>query len=88
MANTKQAKKRVRQSEKRYHRNVALRSMYRTYIKKVLLAIENKDKKIAEEAFKIAAQVVDKMVTKGVIHKNKAARHKSRMCKKIKKISN
>ena len=87
MANTKQAKKRVRQSIKRNDRNVSLRSMYRTYIKKVLLAIENKDKKLAEEALKTAIPVIDKMVNKGIIHKNKAARHKSRLCKKIKTIN-
>jgi len=87
MANTKQAKKRVRQSIKRNDRNVSLRSMYRTYIKKVLLAIENKDKKLAEEAIKTAIPVIDKMVNKGIIHKNKAARHKSRLCKKIKTIN-
>ena len=86
MANTKQAKKRVRQNEKRYHRNASLSSMYRTYIKKVIIAVEKKDKTVAEEAFKAAVSVIDKMVTKGVIHKNKAARHKSRLFAKIKAL--
>ena len=86
MANTKQAKKRIRQNDKRCHRNTSLRSMYRTYIKKVILAVENKDKIGAEEAFKVAVPVIDKMVVKGIIHKNKAARHKSRLSAKIKAL--
>lgn len=86
MANTKQAKKRVRQNDRRYHRNASLRSMYRTYIKKVILAIESKAKTEAGDAFKAAVSVIDKMVTKGVIHKNKAARHKSRLSAKIKTL--
>ena len=86
MANTPQAKKRVRQNEKRRQHNASLRSMYRTYIKKVIMAIEAKKKDDAEAAYKAAIPVIDKMVTKGIIHKNKAARHKSRLCKHIKAI--
>lgn len=86
MANTKQARKRIRQSDKHYHHNTSLRSMYRTYIKRVVLAIEKKDKSEAAEAFKAMVPVLDRMVTKGIVHKNKAARHKSRLAAKIKAL--
>lgn len=84
MANTKQAKKRVRQAETHRKHNVAMRSMMRTYLKKTVAAIASKEVAKAEEAYKTAVKVVDKMVTKGIIHKNKAARHKSRLNAQIK----
>ena len=87
MANTKQARKRIRQSAKHYQHNVSLRSMYRTYIKKVLSAIESKNKTEAASALQAAIPVLDKMATKGIIHKNKAARHKSKLCAKVKALS-
>lgn len=83
MANTIKAKKRAIQSEKHRQRNASLRSMYRTCIKKVESEIAAKNKAKAEEAYKSAVPVVDKMVNKGIIHKNKAARHKSRLAIKI-----
>jgi small subunit ribosomal protein S20 len=86
VANTAQAKKRIRQSEKRHLRNMSLRSMYRTYIKKVTAAIEAKQVDAAKEALKKAIPIIDKMVTKGIIHTNKAARHKSRLNASLKKI--
>lgn len=86
MANTKQARKRVRQAEKRRQRNMSHRSMMRTYLKRTVAAIEAKDVSKAEETFKVASKVVDKMVTKGIIHKNKAARHKSRLNAQIKQL--
>lgn len=86
MANTKQAKKRVRQSEKRRKHNVSRRSMLRTHIKKVLKAIEAKNPEEANLAYKSAVPIIDRMATKGLIHKNKAARHKSRLNTKIKNI--
>lgn len=86
MANTHQAKKRVRQSENHRQANVAWRSMYRTAIKKVVQAVEQSNKGAANEAYKAAVSVVDKMITKGVIHKNKAARHKRRLVARIKKM--
>lgn len=86
MANTKQAKKRAIQSEKNRKHNASLRSMYRTMIKKVELAILAKDKAPAEAALKAAIPVIDKMVTKGIIQKNKAARHKSRLSIKVNKL--
>lgn len=87
MANTRQAKKRVRQSEKSRQHNTTLRSLYRTAIKKVINAIEQANKTSATEAYKSAVPVVDKMVNKGIIQKNKAARHKSRLTSRIKKMA-
>lgn len=79
MANSSSAKKRARQAVVRRTRNVGERSMMRTYIKKVYYAIDAGDKSAAESAFKEACPVIDKMSGKGLIHANKAARHKSRM---------
>ncbi len=86
MANTPQARKRVRQNIKRRQRNTSARSMFRTYIKKVISAIESGEKHAAQEAYNAAIPIIDKMVTKNIIHKNKAARHKSRLHKRIKEI--
>lgn len=79
MANIASAKKRARQTEKLRLHNASQRSMLRTQIKKVIAAIESKDKAAAESAYKAAVPVIDAMVSKGIIHKNKAARHKSRL---------
>jgi small subunit ribosomal protein S20 len=79
LANIKSAKKRARQSEKARQRNVSARSMVRTAIKKVIKAIDAKDKTAAEAAFKSATPIVDRYAARGLIHKNKAARHKSRL---------
>jgi small subunit ribosomal protein S20 len=83
MANTPQAKKRARQAEKSRIRNAGQRSNLRTFIKKVIAAVNSGDKTKAQEAFKIAQPVIDSAVTKGIIHKNKAARHKSRLNSKV-----
>lgn len=87
MANTPQAKKRVRQAEKRRQHNVGLRSMLRTMIKKVVLAIESKNSENAKNAYQEAVPVIDRMASKGIIHKNKAARHKSRLTSHIKALA-
>lgn len=87
MANIASAKKRARQAEKHRQHNASLRSMVRTYIKKVLSAIAAGDKKLAEESFKAAVPVIDRMASKGLIHKNKAARHKSRLSAGVKKLT-
>ena len=87
MANSKQAKKRARQSEVRRKHNASLRSRMRTHIKRTLRAIESGDAKAAEEARKTTAPVIDGMVTKGLIHRNKAARYKSRLNKHIREIA-
>jgi len=87
LANTKQAKKRVRQAEKHRQHNASLRSMLRTYIKKVAATIATGDQKAALAAMQEATPVIDRMVNKGIIHKNKAARHKSRLTLHIKTMS-
>lgn len=87
LANIKSAKKRARQSEKNRQHNASLRSMVRTFVKKVYAAIEAKDKKLAEESFKAAQPIIDRMANKGLLHKNKAARHKSRLTAQIKKLA-
>ncbi len=79
MANTAQAKKRARQAETHRQRNTAMRSMLRTYIKRVIKAIQAGDPSKAESEYKTAVPVIDRMARKGVIHMNKAARHKSRL---------
>ncbi len=87
MANSKSAKKRAIQSEKRRKHNASRRSMLRTYLKKVIAAIKAGDHTAATEAFNAAQPIVDRMATKGLIHKNKAARHKSRLNAKIKALA-
>lgn len=86
MANSPQARKRARQNEKRRRHNASFRSMVRTCIKKVRAAIDQKDKKAAAEAYQAAVPVIDRMAEKGIIHKNKAARHKSRLNSAIKAL--
>lgn len=87
MANTASAKKRARQSEKARARNASQRSMIRTYIKKVVKAIDAKDKAAAEAAYKDMVPVLDRYADRGMIHKNKAARHKSRLNAHIKAMA-
>ena len=84
MANSAQARKRARQAENRRQHNASRRSMLRTSIKKVVYAIEAGDKETATEAFKNAVPVIDNAAGNGLIHKNKAARHKSRLNAHIK----
>jgi small subunit ribosomal protein S20 len=86
LANTKQAKKRVRQAEKNRHHNASYRSMMRTYIKRVVTAIEAGQATEAEAAYQKAVPIIDRLATKGFIHKNKAARHKSRLLAKVRKL--
>ena len=64
-----------------------MRSMYRTFIKKVESAIDAGNPDEARTALDQAIPVIDKMVTKGIMHKNKAARHKSRLTARIKKLA-
>ncbi|MEI7948716.1 MAG: 30S ribosomal protein S20 [Gammaproteobacteria bacterium] len=86
MANTVQAQKRAKQAEKRRQHNASFRSMVRTYLKKVIAAIETKDHAAATAAYVEAVPVIDRMADKGIIHKNKAARHKSRLNASIKAL--
>ncbi|MFA5983542.1 MAG: 30S ribosomal protein S20 [Methylococcaceae bacterium] len=87
MANTAQARKRARQSEKNRVRNAGQRSNLRTFVKKVLAAVHAGDKEKAQAAFNIAQPILDSAVNKGLIHKNKAARGKSRLSQKIKALA-
>jgi len=86
VANTASSKKRARQNEVRREHNASLRSKFRTYVKKVLYALQDKNAEKATSAYREAVPVIDSMVNKGIIHKNKAARHKSRLSKKIKAL--
>ena len=87
MANSPQAIKRARQAEKRREHNAARRSTLRTYIKKVLKAIQSGDKSTAEDALKQAMPFIDRAANHGLIHKNKAARHKERLNAHIKAMA-
>lgn len=84
MANTAQAKKRVRQTAKRRERNFGLRSRLRTAIKGIRKAIATGDKGLAEATFRKSVSTIDSIADKGIIHKNKASRHKSRLSSAIK----
>ncbi|MGF1757839.1 30S ribosomal protein S20 [Photobacterium sagamiensis] len=86
MANIKSAKKRAITSEKRRQHNASRRSMMRTFFKKVIAAIEAGEKENATKAFADMQPVLDRMATKGLIHKNKAARDKARLAAKIKAL--
>ena len=87
MANTVQARKRARQAEAHRHHNAALRSMLRTYIKKVLKAVAEKDHGTAQSAYKEAVSVIDRVKSKGVLHRNSAARYKSRLNARVRSIA-
>ncbi|MCD9097157.1 30S ribosomal protein S20 [Luteimonas fraxinea] len=86
MANIKSAKKRAKQTVVRNARNSAQRSQLRTAVKKVLKALESNDATGAQEAFNVAQPILDRFSSRGLIHKNKAARHKSRLTARIKAI--
>jgi len=83
MANSKSADKRARQNRSRYELKHAQRSIVRTSVKNVLSAVESKDKKV-KDVFKDSQAKIDRLADKGVIHKNKAARLKSRLNSKLK----
>ena len=87
MANIKSAKKRARQTVVRNARNASQRSMLRTSVKKVLKAVQANDAVAAQEAYKIAEPILDRYAARGLIHKNKAARHKSRLTARIRAIA-
>lgn len=86
MANTKQAVKRARQAVKARSHNMSQRSELRTALKKVTAAISAGDKTAAEAVFKSSVSTIDSIADKNIIHKNKAARHKSRLFAAIKAI--
>jgi small subunit ribosomal protein S20 len=86
VANIKSAKKRAKQTVVRNARNTSQRSMLRTLVKKVVKALETKDVVAAEAAFVEAVPVLDRYSSRGLIHRNKAARHKSRLTAHIKAL--
>lgn len=86
MANIKSAEKRARQAVKRRAHNMTLRSKMRTAVKKVRAAVATGEKTTAQAAYQTAVPVIDSMVNKGIIHKNTASRHKSRLSALIKAL--
>ncbi len=86
MANTKSAEKRAREAIERRGRNVMHRSRVRSAVRKVVEAIRAGKQAEATAALKDATPVIDAMARKGIIHKNKAARHKSRLASQVKAI--
>jgi small subunit ribosomal protein S20 len=87
LANSPQALKRARQAEKRRQQNASQRSTLRTFVKKVVKAIQAGDKEAAMQAFQAAQPRLDRAARKGLIHSNKAARHKSRLNAHIKAMA-
>ncbi|MFT4634019.1 MAG: small subunit ribosomal protein S20 [Candidatus Azotimanducaceae bacterium] len=83
MANTPQAKKRARQAEVRRAHNASQRSAMRTAIKKTIAALGTGDYEVANSAYLAAVPVLDRAVSKGIIHANKASRHKARLNVKV-----
>jgi small subunit ribosomal protein S20 len=87
VANIKSARKRARQAEKTRQHNMGQRSLMRTKIKNVVKACDAGDKDAAAAAYKEAVPVIDRMINKGIVTKNKAARHKSRLNKRVKALA-
>ncbi|MCC5791623.1 MAG: 30S ribosomal protein S20 [Legionellaceae bacterium] len=87
MANIKSAIKRARQNVKIRQQNTSARSMFRTYVKNVLKAVIAGDKAVAQEAYGKAQRIIDKASGKGLIHKNKASRIKSRLSARVKAMA-
>ena len=87
MANIKSAKKRVLVNRKKAERNKSIKSAVKTSIKKVEAAVAAKDKEAAVAALQNAISTIDKAATKGVYHKNTAARKKSNLAKKLNAMS-
>ena len=87
MANSQQARKRAKQNDKQRAHNASLRSLVRTKMKQVLAAVNAGEHGPAQEAYSAAVPVIDRMANKGIIKKNKAARHKSRLNAKVKALA-
>jgi small subunit ribosomal protein S20 len=87
MANTVQARKRARQAERHRQHNASLRSAFRSAIRSVRKAIAAGDKATAQRVFNEASSIVDRIADKRIIHKNKAARDKSRLAARIKALA-
>lgn len=86
MANIKSSKKRVLIAERNRLRNVAMKSAIKTAVKKVLEAAQGEDKELLNSSLSKAYQLCDKAVSKGILHKNTAARKKSRLTKAVNKL--
>jgi len=86
MANTAQTRKRARQNDTQRIHNASLRSTLRTALKKITKAILSGDKKVAKKTFNENTPVIDRIADKKIIHKNKAARHKSRLNSALKSM--
>lgn len=86
VANSAQARKRARQNETRRRHNASQRSAFRTAIKKTIAAVDSGDYDTANAAYQSAVPIIDRAVTHGIIQKNKAARHKSRLNAKVKSL--
>lgn len=87
MANSAQAKKRAHQSAAQNLHNSSLRSAYRTAVKAVRKAVSAGDATTAREQFRKSMSIIDRIADKKIIHKNKAARHKSRLAAAVKALS-
>jgi len=87
LANIKSAIKRIKITEKNNAKNTSEKSAMRTAIKKVEAAVFNNDAALAKEALVQAVRKLDKAATKGLIHKNAAARQKSRLMKKVNSLN-
>ena len=83
MANHKSAIKKMRQDEKRRIRNKSYKTRVKNVVKEVETALNDQNREAAEQAFQNAVSVIDRVASKGIIHKNKAARKKSRLAKRI-----
>ncbi|KAA0257961.1 30S ribosomal protein S20 [Deferribacter autotrophicus] len=88
MAHTLSAKKRIRQNERRRLRNKSYKSMMKTFTKKFLTAVESGNFEEAEKRFNEVVKVIYKVQSKGVIHKNQAARRVSRLAKRLQALKN
>ncbi len=87
MANSPQARKRARQNTRRRARNMSERAAVRTHIKKFYKAVETGEVEVSQEAFRVACSRIDRSAQKGLQHRNKAARLKSRMNARLKQLS-
>lgn len=83
MANTRSAEKAARQAVKHRARNIALRSRMRTVVRNVTAAVRSGNQETAKATYGLAVPIIDSLVSKQIIHRNKAARHKSRLAARI-----
>jgi small subunit ribosomal protein S20 len=87
VANTKSAEKAATQAEKHRTRNIALRSRMRSAVRKVTSAVESSNKDAAAASYKEAVPLIDSLVNKQIIHRNKADRYKSRLAARVRALA-